>query len=147
MIQAVIARLSNESFIVKGWAITVAGAFVGFAVGGSKWALSLVALIPSGLFWWLDMYFLRSERLFRHLYASVRDSEDVPPFFMEATSPDFVRRVRLRPGGAEAASQWRTFWRPTLRYFYGALILAALVTALFLGLFANPTATHMHRWR
>ena len=41
-IQAVITRLANDSFLMKGWALTVAGAFYGFAVKGTsgKWRLS-----------------------------------------------------------------------------------------------------------
>jgi hypothetical protein len=31
-IQAVVGRLASNSFFVKGWAITVAGAFIGFAL-------------------------------------------------------------------------------------------------------------------
>jgi len=32
MVQAVITRLGNDSFLVKGWAVTVNGVFLGFAV-------------------------------------------------------------------------------------------------------------------
>jgi hypothetical protein len=35
-IQAVITRLANDSFLRKGWALTVAGAFYGFAVKGTS---------------------------------------------------------------------------------------------------------------
>ncbi len=33
MIQSVVARLGNNAFLIKGWAITVAAAFVGLWPG------------------------------------------------------------------------------------------------------------------
>lgn len=44
MIQAAIGRLGNDSFLVKGWAVTVAGVFFGFAVNGSTSALAFASL-------------------------------------------------------------------------------------------------------
>ncbi len=58
-IQAVIARLAGNSFLIKGWALTVTGAFYGFAVHGSDWRLAALGLLPALTFWGLDGYFLR----------------------------------------------------------------------------------------
>src|SRR4051812_14452070 len=91
MIQAVIGRLGNDSFLVKGWAITVAGAFFGFAVNSDKAYLALVSVVPTVFFWNLDTYYLWAERLFRILYDDVRTSDSVTPFFMAATSDDFIK--------------------------------------------------------
>jgi hypothetical protein len=77
LIQGVIGRLGNDSFLVKGWAVTVAGALIGFGVDRDKPGLALVALVSTLLLWLLDGYYLRSERLFRRLYDAVR-SKDAP---------------------------------------------------------------------
>jgi len=71
-IQAVITRLANDSFLMKGWALTVTGAFYGFAVKGTSWQVAAIGLMPVLVFWGLDAYFLRQERLFRGLYDQVR---------------------------------------------------------------------------
>lgn len=134
-IQAVVGRLGNNGFLVRGWAITVTGLFFGFAVESDDWRLGLVSILPIAAFWGLDAYFLRSERLFRALYTEVASSTgDVPPFYMAATSRDFRSRCR-----ADVSSYWRTaFGRPVLLGFYGALLgSAALVVWLVL---ATPAA-------
>ncbi len=64
MIQAVVARLAGNSFLIKGWALTLTGAFLGFAVNKSSSGLAAAALIPIVFFWGLDTYYLRAERLF-----------------------------------------------------------------------------------
>jgi len=127
MIQAVIGRLAGNSFLIKGWAITVAGVFFGFAVKDLAWDLALAGLLPTLAFWIVDTYFLRSERLFRALYDQVRTfDEQVKAFFMGATGPDFVGRVSRGETLAErsVASWKRTFVRPTLSLFYLALMVA-----------------------
>ena len=58
-IQAVIARLANNSFAYKGWVVVlVAGVFV--VTGGS--VNVLIAVLPLLAFWGLDGYYLRQER-------------------------------------------------------------------------------------
>jgi hypothetical protein len=132
MIQAVITRLGGNGFLVKGWAVTVAGAVVGFAVDRQQWGLALVALAPTLLFWLLDASFLRNERLFRDLFDRVRKGLE-PPFYMGATAPDYVERVRHEAKenkrSEDIGSRLQTFWREALVLFYGAIILACLVTA------------------
>jgi hypothetical protein len=134
LIQAVVARLAGNSFLVKGWAITVAGVFIGFALNSEDLRLALSALVPTVAFWGLDAYFLRSERLFRALYDQVRTGDEhVEPFFMNATSTEFVRRVRdgQTDCDPDAASFWKTTLRRTLAWFYLPLIAAsAIVTVL-----------------
>jgi hypothetical protein len=68
LIQGAIDRLGGNGFLLKGWAVTVAGAFLGFAVDARNPLLALVAILPTVAFWGLDAYFLRCERLFRRLY-------------------------------------------------------------------------------
>ena len=53
-IQAVITRLANDSFLMKGWALTVAGAFYGFAVKETSWRVAAIGLMPVLIFWGLD---------------------------------------------------------------------------------------------
>ena len=129
LIQTVIGRLGNDAFVVKGWAVTVAGVFLGLAVNSNDADLAFVSVIPTLAFWGLDTYFLRSERLFRELYEHVRSkSTAVAPFFMGATSPDF--RHVLESAGRKDVTSWRqTAIRPTILIFYLALLAAALGVA------------------
>src|SRR6266516_7544512 len=128
MIQAVIARLAGNSFLINGWALTLTGAFLGFAVNKDDAGLAAVAFLPILVFWALDTHYLWSERLYRALFDEVRSSGDaVEPFFMAATSPTFVAEV---PAGI--ASRRRTFLRLTLSGFYGPLIVATSLVVLII---------------
>jgi hypothetical protein len=128
IIQAVVARLAGNSFLLKGWALTLTVAILGFAVNKNSAALALVALIPTIIFWGLDSYYLHTEWLFRELHRKVRDPESgTKPFFMGVTDEDFVKSL---PKGAR--SQWTTLWRPTLSSFYGALGAATTAVVVIL---------------
>ena len=131
MIQSVIARLGSGAFVVKGWAVTIASALIGLAVNSSDSEVALVSLVPTLAFWSMDMYFLRSERLFRTLHEHVRSGRsDVEPFFMGATTESFV--ATLRGDERHVASRWRTALRPTLWIFYTSLAAAAIVAAILI---------------
>ena len=90
MIQGVINRLANNSFMLKGWAVTlVAGIFVLASKDTDKLYL-LVAFIPAIFFWFLDSYYLRQERLYRSLYEKViTDDKGVTTFSLKAKKEDF----------------------------------------------------------
>ncbi|MCW2750506.1 MAG: hypothetical protein JWR83_1616 [Aeromicrobium sp.] len=140
MIQAVIARLGTNAFVVKGWAITVSGAFLGFAVTKDKWALALASVMPTVLFWLLDAQFLRAERAFRLLYERVRAGGAADPFFLNATSPAFLASV------PESDKHWASYrsvvMRPTLKLLYGALLIAGTLVALLLAVGGTTEDRH-----
>lgn len=126
MIQAVVARLGNNGFAVKGWAITVAGAFAGFAITKDNWALALASVVPTTLFWVLDAHFLRAERCFRLLFERVRRGDAaVGPYFMNATSTSFLSALDLAE--QKTIGRRTVFWRPALKLLYGSLLVGALI--------------------
>jgi len=72
MVQGVITRMATNSFLLKGWAVTlVAGIFM-LAVKDSNPLYFLITLIPTILFWFLDSYYLQLERKYRILYNKIR---------------------------------------------------------------------------
>jgi hypothetical protein len=68
MIQDVVSRLAGQSTTIKGWAITVTGALLGYGVSQSKPALAIVAGYAILAFAALDGYYLALERAYRDLY-------------------------------------------------------------------------------
>ena len=65
-IQNVINRMGSNSFLVKGFAITLISALV--ATSHGKYFFIFILTI---LFWIIDTYYLYQERLFRNLYKNV----------------------------------------------------------------------------
>jgi hypothetical protein len=120
-IQAVIARLSTDSFLMKGWALTLAGGLYGFAANHLNPRLAAVGLLPVLAFWFLDAYFLRQERLFRCLYEDARrPGNGVSAFSMDTSAyrhDDLVAWPSV-------------IFSLTLRVFYGTLLVAGLVLVL-----------------
>lgn len=90
MIQGIISRMANNSFMLKGWAVTlVAGIFVLAGKDIDK-LYFLVAYIPVIVFWALDAYYLWQERLYRGLYEKVRlKDENEVDFSLKASSKEF----------------------------------------------------------
>ncbi len=84
MIQGVISRMGQNAFNAKTWAVTVMAAV--FALGpenGAGAKRAVVVLVPLFLFWALDAYYLRQERLFRKLYEAAVLTK-TPPYSMDA---------------------------------------------------------------
>ena len=70
-LQAVIARMATNSFLFKGWAITIAAGVSAFAAAKTKAAVLSVALVTTLMFWALDGYYLWLERCFRKAYVDI----------------------------------------------------------------------------
>lgn len=118
-IQSVISRLANNSFLVKGWALTVSGALFGFAASHLSWEIAVVGLLPVVAFWYLDSYFLMSERLYRALYYDVaRQSDSVPHFSLDPSPYRNVAPLRV------------VLLSRTIIVFYGALIVAGIILTI-----------------
>lgn len=76
IIQGSINRISGNSFLLKGWSVTLIIAL--FALLGRDGGIehAILALFIFVIFWILDGYFLSQERLFRDLYDFVRKLKD-----------------------------------------------------------------------
>lgn len=86
-IQGTISRQASHSFAVKGWSLTVAGLIYAYTATNLNCWLPLVALLPPAAFAWLDLYYLRQERLFRELYRdAIRPDTTVPLFDMSPSA-------------------------------------------------------------
>jgi len=121
MIQVVISRMAGNSFLLKGWSITLTAAVFALASNKDSHALLvLVALLPVVMFWWLDGFFLHQERLFRKLYDHVRLLEEDKIDFSMDTSPfqDSVKTVS------------QVIWSTTLKNFH--LSIATIVGFVFI---------------
>lgn len=70
-IQAVITRHNNNSFMIKGWAITICTVVLTVAGTWKEPVIALVALVPVFVFWVLDSFYLANERCFVSLYLAV----------------------------------------------------------------------------
>lgn len=120
-IQRVIDRLSNTSFILKGWAVSLVAGLMVLAANGTNHGYVLVAYIPIVVFWFLDAYFLMMERQYRKLFEENMDlSLEVKCFSLKREKAAFAMF-------AEAALSI------TMLFTYAPLIGATLIAMFVLG--------------
>lgn len=75
-IQNVITRMNSNSFLIKGWAVTLVAALFALSDKTHEHHLYLIAFIPVPLFWFLDGFFLATERRYTELFKVVSLSEE-----------------------------------------------------------------------
>jgi hypothetical protein len=115
-IQAAIGRMASNSFLFKGWAITIAAGLSAFGATDTKKVLLTIALATTAMFWALDGYYLWLERGFVKLHNDVaaKDEKDI----------DFSMKIDK----TDAACRWlKTCGRPHLLLFYGTIIAADVI--------------------
>src|SRR5262249_6936434 len=76
IIQGVITRMAGNSFLLKGWSVTLVAALFALAAKDANTHFAALAIFPALVFWGLDAYYLRQERIYRKLYDKVRSSSD-----------------------------------------------------------------------
>jgi hypothetical protein len=90
MIQGVISRMASNSFMLKGWAVTLIAGIYALSGKDNDKMYFLVAYIPIILFWVLDTYYLFQERLYRAMYSKVQRTEESKiDFSMVASAAEF----------------------------------------------------------
>lgn len=70
MIQNVITRMAQNSFLIKAWSITIIAGILVLTLTILNYMIFIVLLVIISMFWCLDSYYLRLERLYRRLYDS-----------------------------------------------------------------------------
>lgn len=119
-IQGVINRMSGTSSLIKGWSLTVAAALLGFALKEEKAEALYLALVVAGVFWLLDAYFMKNERLYRSLYDEVRrKTEEVVDFSMNTSHLVYGKNTLFQ-----------TAFSPVLALFYFPIVICALILIL-----------------
>ena len=121
-IQSAISRMATNSFLFKGWAITIASSLSAFAAVDRRRAVLLIALVSSAMFWALDGYYLMLEKLFRELYVDVAEKTESAIDFSMGIKED--RRFK----------KWLSIClcRPHLWAFYGSIIVIEVLGIIFI---------------
>lgn len=87
MIQSIINRMAQNSFIIKGWMLTLIVAMFAFVPRQNVWAFSAIIIVPIITFAILDAYYLMLERKYRIMYNNIcRKKEDEIDFNLSINS-------------------------------------------------------------
>ncbi len=116
-IQNVISRMNSNSFLLKGWSITLVSALFALAAKDSNINYVLISYIVLPVFWVLDGFFIATEKAYRDLYTEVSLKEESEINF----SMDSSKYVKGR-------NTWISgVFSKTLVLFYGISIAATLL--------------------
>jgi hypothetical protein len=123
-IQNAIVRMAQNSFLLKGWTVTLVAGLLAFAnIKELDYRYIILAYIPAIFFWLLDGYYLRQERLFRKLYDEVRLKNPQNIDFSMNTS-HFNNEV----------DEWMNVcFSMTLRMFYLPILIVIILAMIFGG--------------
>lgn len=144
LIQACITRVANNSFLLKGWAITLTAVVVALAKEDlSPIFLGLTILIPLISFWYLDAFFLYTEKLYRKMYEWVLtqrfNNNDEKMYDLNPLR--FEKKLFHKDKGGNDTEKLQTqlsvMFSKTLFLFYGILVVLTVVIVLFLSFDKN----------
>lgn len=120
LIQGVINRMASNSFLLKGWSVTLISALFALAAKDSNQFFIYLAYFPCVAFWSLDGYFLWQERMYRKLYKKVSDTEPNSINF-DMNAKKYINEVD---------SWFSVCFSVTLRMFHGTIFGVILLTML-----------------
>lgn len=120
-IQNTIARMAHNSFLIKGWTITITGGLLALSFKEIDPRYIFISVTILILFWSIDGYYLSKERLFRKLFDDTRQITKTEVNFSMSTQP------------YESKYDWlKCAMSPTLVTFYGALLLTNVLIVIIL---------------
>lgn len=135
LIQTIITRMAANSFEVKKWLIGILTAIVVFKqeeLLGGNGGLMWVLLVPIAAFWYLDAFFISTEKLYREMYKWVitnRSSTDKYLYdlnTLERENPDGTTTNLVQTQN----NVWHVAFSKTLWPFY---LVPVLFVAIYMG--------------
>jgi hypothetical protein len=123
LVQSIISRLANNSFLLKGWTITLIAAIFSLSDKIMKnFAFTIYFFIL--IFWILDSYYLYQERLYRDLYNKVIEIRD-------EYNPLFSLKIDKKQN-EKIISFFKSFFSFTEVTFYLLLLLITFLILKFI---------------
>ncbi len=125
MIQSIVNRLSSNSFSYKAWVVGIVSALFAVGVSAQNIVIFALSIIPIGVFWFLDSYYLYQERLFRGLYDRIRSMTEA-----EWRQDPFSMDYRL--SASKAGTYRSVLFSRTILPLYGSLMLVVILVLAIL---------------
>lgn len=122
VIQDIIKRMANNSFLLKGWAVTVVVITIALKLDVKNNTQPWLAIIPLIAFWYLDAYYLQQEKLFRELHNWVRENRlFTADNLFDLGTDRFKQKV---------SSPFCLMWSVSLIGFYGSITVLTTIYLL-----------------
>ena len=127
LIQACITRMAQNSFMIKGWFVSIYAVILALLPEKINMCLLCVALVSVNLiFGYLDGFFLRTEKIYRKIYDWVLEerSKNNRELLYQLNPVKFKGKIE------EVESIWKVMESKTLLWFY--LVPLIIVVIVFI---------------
>lgn len=124
LIQSCIKRMSSNSFLLKGWTISIVAVVLALSEKNfNHYLLCFIILIPLVSFWYLDAFFLYTEKLYRKMYEWViTERPNGKIDYMYDLNPhrfkNVLKKIKNGTKTNENETIYSVMWSITLRNFY-----------------------------
>jgi hypothetical protein len=126
LIQGVINRMANNSFLLKGWLVSLIAVILALTkdtiVATQLSYFNLVLLLPVIVFWYLDAFFLHKEKCYRKLYEWVIENR--------SNSNEHLYSLNYKRFETKVKSTFRIMFSQTLFPFYGLIVVVLIVLVI-----------------
>jgi hypothetical protein len=120
LIQDCIKRMAHNSFLIKGWSITLIAVVLALTKDKVDFLfISIILLLPILGFWYLDTFFLHTEKMYRAMYEWVIKNR------LKSDERLYELNPRKYEDSVDRFS--KVFFSITLRIFYGIPALVLLI--------------------
>lgn len=126
MIQGIITRMNQNSFMLKGWMITIVSALLAIFADKGNIAYLVITIFPIIVFWLLDAYYLLQERKFRGIYSDIVNGKNIPVFQMPIGEYNDKKDCRY--------SYSKVFWSKTIAGLYCTILVFVILILIFIRL-------------
>lgn len=127
LIQACITRMAQNSFMIKGWFVSLYAVILALLPEKVNILLLCSALVAVTLiFWYLDGFFLRTEKVYRKIYdwvLEVRPNNNKELLY-QLNPSKYNGKIQ------ETESVLEVMWSKTLRWFYFIPLLFVLIVGV-----------------
>lgn len=126
LIQSCITRMAKNSFMIKGWFVSIYAVILALLPEKVNITLLCIVLIAVNLiFWYMDGFFLRTEKVYRKIYDWVLEErpKNNRELLYQLNPHKFKGKI------AQTESIWKVMWSKTLRWFY--LVPLAIIIIVF----------------
>jgi hypothetical protein len=127
LIQSCITRMAQNSFMIKGWFVSLYAVILALLPEKVNLFLLCAALVAVNLiFWHLDGFFLRTEKIYRKIYDWVLEArqQNSRELLYQLNHFEFKGKIK------ETESVWQVMWSKTMRWFYLIPLLFVLIVLL-----------------
>ncbi len=127
LIQGVINRMANNSFLLKGWLVTLITVVLALTkdsiISSDLTYLTLTLCLPVLVFWYLDAFFLHKEKCYRKLYEWVIENRK--------NTDDFLYSLNYERFKSDVNSIGKIMFSNTLIPFYGLTLLVLIGITIY----------------